>query len=222
MSPKIKFNVPKPSEPVENLTIELPADKVSFPSPTENNFQNGEGVSLLEEVLAPHVEKKRGRPPKDKVVPLDIAPPIDGVEEAPKKRGRKPGSKKTPILTAQEIGKQVFGLHQMLNVVFPGTEISRESADMMGESIQEVMEAFDIVINRKVTALIGLAATVAIVEFPVALKVRATILERTKSGKVNAKPLEMVRKKTVESGEPLKESINPLVDGLYIEKGVPM
>ena len=228
MTAKIKFNVAKPSDPVEN--VEVVEDKLSpLPSPTEEPVSIGEGVPSVEEVLQAEPKRKRGRPSKDKVVPLDIPPPTEDsegtAELAPKKRGRKPGNtnKKSTILSAEKIGRQIFGLHMMLDVAFPGTAISQEKASMLGESIREVMDAYDITIDEKVTSLIGLAATVAIVEVPVALKVRSILLERSKSAKVKARPLEQVRQQKVESGEPIREQSNVVnFNEPYIERGKPM
>lgn len=115
--------------------------------------------------------RRRGRRKKDASEAESSASP--GPAELPKKRGRK---KKLEI-TAQILADQIYGLHLLLNTLIPGTAIRPEEAQVLGQSVYDVLSAHDIDLSH-VMPWIGLAVAVGIVEVPVLVRIRQWAVER--------------------------------------------
>ena len=118
-------------------------------------------------------EKKKPGRKKKNAVPLDVAPLVSEQKET------KTAANATKKYTQEFLSNQVFGIHAMLDIVIKDTAITKLEADMMGKAMFDVMEAFDVVISPKVMSMLGLIATLGIVEVPVLLRVRKNALTRT-------------------------------------------
>ena len=118
-------------------------------------------------------EKKKPGRKKKNAVPLDVAPLVSEQKET------KTAANATKKYTQEFLSNQVFGIHAMLDIVIKDTAITKLEADMMGKAMFDVMEAFDVVISPKVMSMLGLIATMGIVEVPVLLRVRKNALTRT-------------------------------------------
>ncbi len=118
-------------------------------------------------------EKKKPGRKKKNATPLDIAPLVSEQKET------KTAANATKKYTQEFLSNQVFGIHAMLDIVIKDTAITKLEADMMGKAMFDVMEAFDVVISPKVMSMLGLIATMGIVEVPVLLRVRKNALTRT-------------------------------------------
>lgn len=118
-------------------------------------------------------EKKKPGRKKKNATPLDIAPLVSEQKET------KTATNATKKYTQEFLSNQVFGIHAMLDIVIKDTAITKLEADMMGKAMFDVMEAFDVVISPKVMSMLGLIATMGIVEVPVLLRVRKNALTRT-------------------------------------------
>ena len=118
-------------------------------------------------------EKKKPGRKKKNAVPLDVAPLVSEQKET------KTAANATKKYTQEFLSNQVFGIHAMLDIVIKDTAITKLEADMMGKAMFDVMEAFDVVISPKVMSMLGLIATMGIVEVPVLLRVRKNALTRS-------------------------------------------
>lgn len=138
-------------------------------------------------------EKKKPGRKKKNAVPLDVAPLVSEQKET------KTAANATKKYTQEFLSNQVFGIHAMLDIVIKDVAITKMEADMMGKAMYDVMNAFDVVISEKVMSMIGLIATMGIVEVPVLLRVRKNALTRTSQQKAvsqvkqeSPKPLPLV------------------------------
>lgn len=227
MAPKIKFN-----------PIQLEDEKDKHPlSPTPPPLESGQNEENKESPLGREGEeqpkKRKGRPPGTKnSKPLDVLPPIDGFdgeessEPAKKKPGRPRKNNKNTAASLRDpkkMAEQIFGWHQMLNVFFPGTAISEAKSQTMGTALAEVMNAFDIQVNEKVTALIGLGTAVAIVELPVGLEVRKQLRYRAleqrakKQAQTDGKSIAQ-QSEAIAKGEPFQEE-KPTQEKVFTNSG---
>lgn len=182
--------------------------------------------------------KKRGRKKKeetelsDNVIPLDISPNVAGIEPEAKpkaKRGRKASESKAVSVDA--ITRNIFAMHQMLNVIYPGTAIPPEKAELLAESVKTVADEFGFVINPKVAAIIGLVTTAAIVEGPVIMTIRNQLAQQSARQKAAEQAKREAQKvaQSVDSGQPMPTVENPAtqvtaqkVGGVEIAEGEPL
>lgn len=125
-------------------------------------------------------------------IPVDVSPSSilgDEIEDKPresdepetvaptsppptKRRGRPPGSgkgkakKTTSTDSISALARQIEGIHAMADIIIPGMRISHAEAQLMAEAMQDVIDAYGITVNDKVTSLLTLAGVVGIVEMP--------------------------------------------------------
>lgn len=190
MTAKVKFikpireeipNVPNVAKSAAEKSSNPLGIVPEIPDLDENELEivvNGKN-GLVESITAP---KTRGQT-KDKIVPLDVKPstaipPIE--KKAPGNGGRNSTSKNKAgnspnLLSVEKISRQIYGGHQLLNTFVKGTDISQDQADLLAEAVKDVIEEFGFTINPKLAAIVNLVTVVAIVEFPVMLKVRQTV-----------------------------------------------
>jgi len=105
--------------------------------------------------------------------PKAVAPDVPGLTEQTKQK-RKGGRKPVKVqLTPERIARGLEGLHRVADLFLPGAAITRQEADLMGEAIYEVIQEYDLSWLLKYLPVINLAITVAMVEYPVFLRVKA-------------------------------------------------
>lgn len=141
-------------------------------------------------------------------------------ETEPKRRGRPPGSgqkggggggNKKPqssmnLMSVDSLSRAIRGIHEMVNIVFPGASISESNARLMAEQMRETMDVFGFNVNPKVTALVGLIGTVAVVEIPIVLSIRETRLQKLAELKAKQQAIEL-QNQPVEISEPYREPV---------------
>lgn len=174
MKPGIKFT---------KVVSENKVDKSPLPPPPPISGEKGDGVPRV----ATKVEAKEtgGEGKKPLGIPVDVSPPVslgktnkpnedNPVREidAPTQPKRKPGrpkgsgngSTKSNSKTVDTLAQQIEGYHAMAGVFVPGVSITPDGARLQAEAVQEVMEAYDIKVSRKVTALVTLIGVFAFTE----------------------------------------------------------
>ena len=139
---------------------------------------------MSDEVVIPSIEegeqpkRKRGRPAKVKE-----APPVDGAQPIidEKKRGRKP--KKKEEMDPKFLGRQLVGLHLIAVKLthIPEIAIDGEEGELLAEGIIGVIKEYDISVNGKTGAWLGLIGAAAMVYAPRAV----VIAEKRKQTLVN-------------------------------------
>lgn len=154
-------------------------------------------------------------------VPKEEAPKAPEAKEIPepvipKKKKSSGSSKKEPEvpkleLTPEILSQQVKGLHQIASMFVPGAEITEPQAKMLGDAIYEVMKDSNLEWLTKYGKYINLAVTVAIVEFPVAMRVKAIKEQQLQEKRAQQAQMQAPQKTGVDAGQPLR-----VVDGVAV------
>lgn len=118
-------------------------------------------------------KRGRGRPPKSEAQ-LEEQLNMGDIPTQPKpesaKRGPKPGARKTNKsgLDASQLGKQLVGLHTVLASLtgIATLNIAPEEGESLAKSIVDVCNQYDLAIDGKTGAFLGLAATAAMIYGP--------------------------------------------------------
>lgn len=131
--------------------------------------------------------KKRGRPPKVAPANGEANPVPEGEKPSGSKRGR-PSKKKGVSFSGDDIStlaKQVTGLHQLAAIAtgIPELQITEEEGQMLGMSIANVAQEYDLSLDGKTGALLQLAAACGMIYVPrfLALKKRVVAAQAQKA-----------------------------------------
>jgi hypothetical protein len=149
------------------------------------------------EELGEEPPKKRGRRPQ----PADVLPTKD-------KKGKETVSS---VLSKDSVIKQVLGIHQILALVtVPEAAITESDAELLGSAIYEVIKDSDLEWLTKYEKYINLAVAAAVVEVPVALRVKGAMDAKKKKPVVKAESEDKKKDDKIRTingiaeGEPLK------------------
>lgn len=206
MPAKVKFLVPKSEA----------AKPDSAPSPTPEPPANVEGVpSLPPENSAADPKPKRGpgRPKKNAPVPLDI-PTVESDDEEqsvpkpdkPKRGPGRPKSKGSIVRDPAKLAESILGYHALADAIMPGVMISPSQAQAMADRIVDVMDAWDFQPNPKVTSLLALIGTVAVIELPNLKKVRFNLVQKAQAAR-SAKAQAAQSQNNIATGTPVTNAM---------------
>lgn len=162
------------------------------------------GEAEAQEVEEPKVETPKAPQPKE--VPDPVIPRASAKKSSSKK-AEPPKIELSPEILAQ----QVKGLHQIASMFVPGAEIADPQAKMLGDAIYEVVKDSNLEWLQKYGKYINLAVTVAIVEFPVAMRVRAIRDQKIQEARAQQAQMQAPKSTGVDAGQPLR-----VVDGVAV------
>ena len=163
-----------------------------------------EGTAEAIQTDEPAKPKKKPAAPKPKDLPEPVIP----------KKGKGQVKKEEPPkieLTPESITKQVKGIHAIAGMFIEGAAIGDPEAALLGDAIYQVVKDSDLAWLAKYGKYVNLAVTIAIVEMPVAARVRAIQMQKVAAKKQQEDSMKSEEKTGVDAGAPLR-----LVDGVAV------
>jgi hypothetical protein len=117
--------------------------------------------------------------------PKEVVIEDDKPETASKRpRTGKDGKKKkktkvdvSSLISEEKLSQQIYGIHALASIWVPEAAISPEEALALGEAVYDVISMYDLAFLQNVLPWVKLAATLAMVEVPMVVRVRAKRLQ---------------------------------------------
>ena len=125
--------------------------------------------------LQEQLPRRRGRPPKIRENlegvsddPVEIVGDATDTKPEPKKRGRKPGSKNNGALSKESLARTLMLAHNVPAQLLQAPEwaIDKTESELLSSAIVDCLAAFDLPIDPRAEAVIGLLGACAIVYGP--------------------------------------------------------